>query len=193
MTGRLAQLDLRGVTWARALPHPQAVTAALAALSRTTDHSAGWFVLGLAGAATDPRRRRLWLAATARIAAVEVAVRAVKRIVRRPRPVIENLPPLAHVPSPLSFPSAHTATAVAALSAFDGLLPHAVLRAVTGATAFSRLYLGLHYPSDVLAGGALGRVVARGSTLPGRGSHPLAPNPRAADRRSAEPERPTAC
>jgi membrane-associated phospholipid phosphatase len=47
------------------------------------------------------------------------------------------------------------------VSAFDGLLPRTTLRALLALTPFSRLYLGLHYPSDVLAGAVLGAACAR--------------------------------
>jgi membrane-associated phospholipid phosphatase len=126
------------------------------ALSRATDHSAGWFAAGLAGAGLDQGRRGRWLAATARIAGVELAVRAVKRGPVRQRPQLAGLPPLAPVTSPNSFPSSHTAAATAAVRAFDGLLPRPALRSLLALTAFSRLYLGVHYPSDVLAGALLG-------------------------------------
>jgi membrane-associated phospholipid phosphatase len=160
---RLASLDERGVARVRGLPHPRAADAALAGLSRATDHSAGWFAAGLAGAALDRRRRRRWLAATARIGAVELAVRAVKRAHSRRRP---DLPALAPVTSPNSFPSAHTAAATVAVSAFGGLLPRPLLGVLLALTAFSRLYLGVHYPSDVLAGVLIGRACA-GLTRPG--------------------------
>lgn len=161
---RLVALDRRVVAWARGLPHPRPADVALIALSRATDHSAGWFAVGLLGAAADSGRRGRWLQATARIAAAESGVRMIKRAVPRRRPDLGGLPPLAPTTSPRSFPSSHTAAAVAAVAAFDGLLPRGLLRAVAGATAFSRLYLGLHYPSDVIAGGVLGRLLGvRGS------------------------------
>jgi len=59
----------------------------------------------------------------------------------------------------MSFPSSHTAAAVAAVAAFDGLVPSGVLRGLAAVTAFSRLYLGVHFPSDVVAGAGLGRLL----------------------------------
>jgi membrane-associated phospholipid phosphatase len=164
VAGRLSVADQAGVARVRALPHSRALDAPLVALSRATDHSAGWVALGLAGAALDGGRRRRWLSATARVAAAEALVRLIKRVVRRARPALPELPALAPAPSPLSFPSSHTAAAVAAIGAFDGLLPRALTGTLAVLTAFSRLYLGLHYPSDVLAGGLIGRVC--GSAAP---------------------------
>jgi membrane-associated phospholipid phosphatase len=157
----LGALDLRVVARVRALPHPALADAAFIVLSRATDHSVAWLALGLAGASADARRRRRWLTAAARIAAVEVGVRPVKRAWPRSRPAVADLPALAPATSPLSFPSSHTAVAVAAVTAFEGLLPGGLLRGIAGATAFSRLYLGLHYPSDVIAGAIVGRLCAR--------------------------------
>lgn len=156
-----ADLDLRGVATIRRLPHARAIDAALIALSRATDHSLAWFAAAAVGAAVDHRRRTCWLMAVARMVAVEAAVRVIKRGPRRRRPSIAGYPPLAPATSPLSFPSSHTAAAVAALSVFEGLLPIGLLRGVAGITAFSRLYLGLHFPSDVLAGALVGHACAR--------------------------------
>jgi membrane-associated phospholipid phosphatase len=163
----LATVDARVVRWVRELPHPLLIDAAMVALSRVTDHSAGWLGVGLAGAAMDEQRRGRWLLATGRIVATELAVRGVKRLVPRDRPALAGLPPLAPTPSPRSFPSSHTAAAVTAVRAFDGLIPRAVLRILAMTTAFSRLYLGVHYPSDIAAGAMLGRVLSLATIRPG--------------------------
>jgi membrane-associated phospholipid phosphatase len=84
---------------------------------------------------------------------------AVKVTVRRPRPELPDLPPLTPTVSRLSFPSAHATTSFAACRAFRGLVPSAVLYGVAGSFAVSRPYLGVHYPSDVLAGSILGTVI----------------------------------
>jgi hypothetical protein len=158
---QLTSLDLAGVRLVRALPHPRPLDAALVGLSRATDHSTGWLVSALLGAGLDRSRRSRWLEAFLRIAAVEGSMRAIKRAAPRQRPVLKGLPPLAPTTSPMSFPSSHTAAAFAAVGAFDGLLPRPALRFTAVVTAFSRLYLGVHYPSDVLAGLVLG-ICSRG-------------------------------
>jgi membrane-associated phospholipid phosphatase len=62
--------------------------------------------------------------------------------------------------SQLSFPSAHATTAFAATRAYRGLAPAPLLYGMAGSLALSRVYLGVHYPSDILAGALLGRAVA---------------------------------
>jgi undecaprenyl-diphosphatase len=84
---------------------------------------------------------------------------SIKWSIGRPRPVVEDLPHLMATPTGLSFPSSHSTSSFAAAQAFGRLLPRTPLVAAAGAMAFSRLYLGVHYPSDVAAGAALGTVV----------------------------------
>jgi membrane-associated phospholipid phosphatase len=84
-----------------------------------------------------------------------------KLAVRRPRPELPGLPPLTSTPTRLSFPSAHASTSFAGARVYARLgLPAAPLYVLAGALAASRLYLGVHYPSDLLAGAALGTTLA---------------------------------
>jgi undecaprenyl-diphosphatase len=85
---------------------------------------------------------------------------AVKVAVQRRRPELVGLPPLTGTVSGLSLPSAHATSSFAAARAFSGLLPGRMLYLAAAAFAVSRPYLGVHYPSDVLAGAALGTAVA---------------------------------
>jgi undecaprenyl-diphosphatase len=96
-----------------------------------------------------------------------VANFCVKLAVHRDRPRLEGIEPAGKVPTSLSFPSAHAATSFAGAMLIGSLAPplRPALYAAAAAMAFSRPYLGVHYPSDVLAGAvvgtALGRVMAK--------------------------------
>ena len=83
---------------------------------------------------------------------------AVKNIFQRKRPILDDLPALIATPTKLSFPSAHASSSFAAARAYSGLLPATPLYIAAGAMALSRVYLGVHYPSDIAAGAVLGTV-----------------------------------
>jgi membrane-associated phospholipid phosphatase len=115
--------------------------------------------LAAAGAAFDPPRRAEWVRAARVVGAAYALNYAVKLAVRRPRPELPDLPPLTPVVSRLSFPSAHATTSFAAARAFRGLVPAGALYAAALLFALSRPYLGVHYPSDVVAGSVLGTAI----------------------------------
>jgi len=143
----------------RTRAHPAALERALGIYSRLGEHAACWFALGAAGWALDPSRRRAWARATRTVAIAYGANYAVKLLIRRRRPELPGFPPLTPTVSTLSFPSAHTTTSFAAVRAFGALLPARPLYVAAGVFAVSRPYLGVHYPTDVLAGAALGTVI----------------------------------
>lgn len=132
------------------------------ALSLFGEHSAGWFGLGLLGAAVDRRRRAQWLGAAAGVVGAHAASIAVKRVVRRPRPDDPAVRVLVGTPSRLSFPSSHAASTTAAAVLYGGLTGRKAAGAVVPPMLLSRLVLGVHYPTDVLAGSALGAAVGAG-------------------------------
>ena len=161
MTHRLAALDVAGLRLARTVGHTPHAERAVRAYSRLGEHGALWLGLGACGAALDSTRRARWRRATASVAVAYAANQALKLVVRRPRPRLDDLPQLIHTRTQLSFPSAHAATSAAAVHAFRRLLPRVPLRAAAVAMTASRCYLGVHYPSDIVAGVALGAAIGR--------------------------------
>ena len=132
--------------------------------SRVGNYGAIWFALGgtmsVLGA---PERRALWRAATCRVAAAYALNTAIKLVVRRRRPSGG----LVSTPTQLSFPSAHAATSFAGARAYAraGGPPPALYALALGLAA-SRLRLGVHHPSDVLAGALLGLLVGGSAPRP---------------------------
>lgn len=142
------------------------VVKAIAAFSRTGEHAGIWFALGALGVAlsgSDSPRRSAFKRGLAVTGIAYGLNYAVKLKVRRRRPKLEDLPPLTPVVSDLSFPSAHATTSFAAAAAYSRALPLASPLFYGAATMFavSRPYLGVHYPSDVLAGVGLGTLTGR--------------------------------
>ncbi|TWR29479.1 phosphatase PAP2 family protein [Mucilaginibacter pallidiroseus] len=84
-----------------------------------------------------------------------------KHIVKRPRPFVQNVRiiPVYRAGS-TSFPSGHASTTFATATALSKAYPKWYVIAPSmlwaGSVAYSRMYLGVHYPSDVTAGTALG-------------------------------------
>jgi membrane-associated phospholipid phosphatase len=158
----LARVDLAVLRWLRTAGHSPEAEHAVAAFSKLGEHGAIWLAIGAAGALVDSRRRELWLRGLALVFGAHVLNTLVKLVVRRKRPVLRGLPPLASTPTKLSFPSAHATTSFAGAGVYSRLgLPAAPLYGTAAALAASRLYLGLHYPSDTLTGVVLGSTIAR--------------------------------
>jgi membrane-associated phospholipid phosphatase len=149
--------DLRLMRWMRTHGHSPGVESAAIALGKAANNGQVWVVLGLALALIDGDRREEWLICAALGPIAIVLNYGIKLLVRRPRPVLEGLPPLAGAPSSLSFPSAHAFSSFAVATAMVRVDP-AMFGALLVALAISlgRPYLGMHYPSDVAAGAFLG-------------------------------------
>jgi membrane-associated phospholipid phosphatase len=156
-------LDERILRFARTHGHDARVEGAVASFSRLGEHGGIWIALGLAGALLDaPARRRRWQRGGAVVGVVYLANTALKLLVRRPRPQLPGLPPLTGTPTQLSFPSAHAATSFAGARLYARMgVPAVPLYTLAVALSLSRLYLGVHYPSDLLGGALLGTAAAR--------------------------------
>ncbi len=157
-------LDERLLVLLRTQGHSARAERAVARFSRLGEHGGVWLAIGAIGHAVDVKRAPAWRRALTLVAGTYVLNTALKLAVRRRRPRLDGLPPLTGTPTGLSFPSAHASTSFAGALAYSRMgLPSAPLYALASSLAVSRLYLGVHYPSDVVAGAVLGTAV--GGTL----------------------------
>jgi membrane-associated phospholipid phosphatase len=154
--------DLAALHFARTRGHPPWLERIVAGYSLTGEHAACWLGLGCAGAmlSKDQQVRTGWLRGLRIVGAAYAVNYAVKISARRHRPELGGLPPLTGTVSRLSFPSAHATTSFAAARAYSRVAPAGPLYLAAAAFALSRPYLGVHYPSDVVAGMALGTAIA---------------------------------
>lgn len=138
------------------------------ALSHFGEHSAGWVAVSLLGAALQPTRRRVWLTAGIGALAAHAAAVVVKRVVKRERPHHPSVAVHVGTPSRLSFPSAHATSTTAAAILLGRATGVPLPWVLVPPMALSRLVLGVHYPTDVLTGVAVGTVVAKAVELAAR-------------------------
>jgi diacylglycerol kinase family enzyme/membrane-associated phospholipid phosphatase len=131
---------------------------AMVMASRAADYSVLWLVLAGAGALVGGRRGKR--AAANGLVALGFTSATVngplKLLFRRVRPVPGRT--IYRKPRTPSFPSGHSASAFAFATAATRELPEAgpLLFPLAATVAYSRVYLGFHYPTDVLMGGAIG-------------------------------------
>ena len=157
--------DLRLLRAMRTRGHTPQAERAAKALGKAGNNGQVWLVLGVVLAILDSSRAESWLICAALGPIAIVLNYGIKVLVKRPRPVLEGLPPLGGAPSSLSFPSAHAVSSFAVATAMVRVDP-ATAGALLVALLISacRPYLGMHYPSDVLAGALLG--IALGLIVP---------------------------
>ena len=157
----IAGVAERRLTWRWTRPLPRPADKLLVTLSRAADNSVLWGVLATAAASFGGTRGRR--AAGHGLLALAVASATVngpmKLLVARRRP--EPRRRLRRMPRTSSFPSGHAASAFAFTVAATRELPKAgpILLPLAAGVGYSRVYLGVHYPSDVIAGGAFGAAV----------------------------------
>ncbi|MDR1588669.1 MAG: phosphatase PAP2 family protein [Oscillospiraceae bacterium] len=142
-----------------------ALDGVMAALSLIGNAGVAWLLLGAALTAREKYRRRgLALFACLTVCFI-INNLIIKNAVARPRPfeVVEGLRILISAPGDYSFPSGHAASGFAAAYSISRTLSRrAAICAFVLASliALSRVYVGVHYPSDVVAGAILGTLCA---------------------------------
>jgi undecaprenyl-diphosphatase len=126
-------------------------------------HGLLWIVLGI-GAALWLRRPSIAFAVPAVVLLADLAASGIKAATdrRRPEETLDGIDVLVSTPSTTAFPSGHAATSFAAAVVLALALPPLAIAflALAAAVSFSRLYVGVHFPLDVICGAALGVVVA---------------------------------
>jgi undecaprenyl-diphosphatase len=127
-------------------------------VSRIGTLGAVWVAIGLVLTLLW-RRPSLVVAVLLAVGAADLLTALIKEVVPRHRPFEHQLGPSERTHS---FPSGHTATAFAGATVLSAFAPRYRLAfyALACLTAFSRLYNGVHYPTDVLAGAVLGVATA---------------------------------
>ncbi len=140
-------------------------------LSRINDYGLIWLVsMGTLASLGGRSGRRAALAGLVALGAALVPSEALKTLVMEPRPFL-SLPDvrlLVDPPSSYSFPSVNVAYAFAASSGASRAAWHFLgrvplwgwcLLALAAAISYSRIYVGVHYPTDVLGGALVGILV----------------------------------
>jgi membrane-associated phospholipid phosphatase len=166
---RLAQLDGAGIELVHQF-HWHPLTAAFVIASAWW---VKWPLFAVAGACCDATKRRLIptaaLVAASAAALAESVAFVIKLATERARPPLAdpNIHALVGIPDSTSFPSGHAAAAFAAATAVGMLHPRlrVPLFALASMVALSRVYLGVHFWSDVLVGSVLGVVLGTVTVL----------------------------
>jgi membrane-associated phospholipid phosphatase len=163
----MRDLDLKLLRWMRTHGHSPAVEDAAIALGKAGNNGLVWLLLAAALAILDSARWEQWVVCGL-LAPLAIGLNyAIKLVAKRPRPELEGLPPLGGAPTSLSFPSAHATSSFAVATAMVRVDPAmGAAFVVAFALALGRPYLGMHYPSDVLAGAVLGVLLGLLVPLP---------------------------
>ncbi len=161
MMDALGQIEGQFLLWVQAFLRNGITDPILSFYTKLGDHGLLWIALCI-GLLVIPRTRRAGLTGLlALVFSLLFTNVLIKNIVARTRPwlIIEGLIPLVTERDPNSFPSGHTSAAFAAATAFFHTMPRRqgiAALALAAVMGLSRLYVGVHFPSDVLCGALMG-------------------------------------
>ena len=133
-------------------------------ISAMGDMGAIWILFSLILLANKKYRMVGIMCLAALLLTATIGEGVLKNLMQRPRPFVlyPSIQPIIPKPPSFSFPSGHTGSSFAAATVIARNLKKAALPAfaLAAAIAFSRLYLMVHYPSDILGGILIGTVCA---------------------------------
>jgi undecaprenyl-diphosphatase len=164
LPGAIGRLDFAAFQWLRTHQSPL-LDILMAGLSDIARGSAIWVALAILIGFLNRSR---WPAVTQVLLAMGLTFLASEYVAKpffnraRPFESYADSRVYGYRPTTRSFPSGHAAGAIAGAYALGRLAPdaRAIFWLLAVLIAFSRVYLGVHYPADVLAGGLLGLAVA---------------------------------
>jgi len=163
--GPLGLLDTSAALLVNAMPHPPILNMVMHTLAGVMNRGDGWLFGLLLATLQGEASPRDFLRVAVPLSLVNLIVEfGLKHIVQRDRPFRSRVlaPVIGKKPNSHSFPSGHAAASFAAAwllsQIFAGGKPF--FYALASLVAFSRIYLGVHYFTDILAGAASGTVLA---------------------------------
>ncbi|WP_457540821.1 phosphatase PAP2 family protein [Williamsia sp. R60] len=138
---------------------------ALRQLTLAANHGKLWMTIAVVMSLIGKRQRRAGLRGLGSLAGASLVSNTVlKPLIGRRRPTLDpaHPHPLVRMPWTSSFPSGHSASAAAFAvgAALERPRTAAVLFPLAAAVGYSRVHVGVHYPSDVIAGAAIGGGIA---------------------------------
>ncbi len=173
MLSELLELDGQILLWIQEYLRVPVLNIFFSNFTKLGDAGMIWIILGVALLVSKKTRQAGWLVLFSLLGSLIVNNIILKNLVARTRPyeVIDGLSILIERQKDLSFPSGHTGSSFAAAVVLAAALWNGTgiprrrgwsifLIAMAFLIAFSRLYVGVHYPTDVLAGMATGTLIA---------------------------------
>lgn len=166
----ILQWDANVLLWIQENMRTEWMTVIMKAITRLGDGGCLWIVLAVMLLVIGKTRKVGFASAVALIITFVTVNLGIKNFVARTRPyeVIEGLTRLVGEQSDFSFPSGHSAHAFAVGVVILIMMPRKIgvpIFVISVLMAYSRLYVGVHYPTDVIAGALIGTIIAFVSVL----------------------------